>query len=140
VLTDAWNNPAVASDETTTRRRRERRRHDAYTGGWLAIKLGLEPRALDMQRRAGDLLAVPDANGTDFLYPVWQFDADGRPLPAVARTVRAAREAGLSDEQLAELLERRDGMTGGGRRLLDALREGREDRVLEVIRRARAAG
>lgn len=128
----------MASDETTTQRRADRRRHDAYSGAWLAMKLGVEPRALDVKRRAGELLAVRDEDGTDFLYPVWQFDADGRPLPAVARAVGASRAAGLSDEDLLELLQRRDGMTGGRRRLVDALREGRADRVLEVIRAARS--
>jgi hypothetical protein len=130
----AWNNPGVASDETTTQRRAERGRHDVYSGAWLAVKLGIEPRALDAQRRAGELLAVPDEDGTDFLYPVWQFDEDGRPIAAVARVVRAARDAGLRDEELVDLLQRRDGMTGGDRRLIDVLREGREDRLLDVIR------
>jgi hypothetical protein len=107
------------------------------SGAWLAIKLGVEPRALDARRRAGELLAVPDESRTDFLYPVWQLGPDGRPLPAVARVVRAAREAGLHDAELVDLLERRDGMTAGGGRLLDALREGRDDRIVDVIRKTR---
>jgi hypothetical protein len=127
----------VASNETTTARRPQRRRHDAYSGAWLAMKLGVEPRALDVRRRSGELLAVPDEEGVDFLYPVWQFDEDGNALPALSRVVGAARSAGLDDAGLLDLLQRRDGMTGGGRRLLDALREGREDRVLEAIRQAR---
>jgi len=101
-------------------------------GAWLAIKLGVEPRALDARRRAGELLAIPDGDGDDHLYPMWQFRPDGRPLPAITRVLAAARAAGLDEEGLYTLLRRRH-MTGGGR-LLDALREGREEPVLEAIR------
>jgi hypothetical protein len=109
------------------------------SGAWLAVKLGLEPRALDARRRAGELLAVPTPEkGTEFLYPVWQFDPDGRPLPAIGRLVAAARAAGLSDVELHDVLQRRDGMTGAGR-LLDQVRAGREERALDVIRSAARA-
>jgi hypothetical protein len=101
-------------------------------GAWLAMKLGVEPRALDARRRAGELLAVPEEHGDDHLYPMWQFGPDGNVLPAVSRALAAARRAGLSEEELYRLLGRRH-MTGGGR-LLDALREGREEPVLEAIR------
>ena len=103
-------------------------------GAWLAIKLGVEPRALDARRRSGELLAIPDEDGDDHLYPMWQFGPDGQPLPAVTRVLAAARAAGLDDEGLYALLRRRH-MTGGGR-LLDALREGREEPVLQAIRAA----
>jgi len=110
------------------------------SGAWLAIKLGVDPRALDARRRAGELLAVPaPEKGGDFLYPMWQFDDAGQPLPAIARLVEAARAASLSDVELHDLLHRRDGMTGSGR-LLDHVREGRDERVLEAIRSAIRAG
>ena len=108
---------------------------DAFTGSWLASRLGVEPRALDVRRRAGELLAVRDPSRADYVYPVWQFDRNLEPLPAVGRFVRAAREAGLDDEALHELLLRRDGLTGRGR-LVEALRMGREEYVLGVIRSA----
>ena len=116
-----------------------RRAAGSFSGAWLAMKLGVEPRELDVRRRAGDLLGVPEDGSGEYVYPAWQFDEDGRPLPEIARVVRAAREAGLRDRQLADLLHRRDGMTGSGR-LLDALREGRVDRVLDAIRAARSTG
>jgi hypothetical protein len=109
------------------------------SGAWLAVTLGVEPRELDIRRRAGELLGLPAASGTDFVYPSWQFDSAGRPRPIVSRTLRAAREAGLSDVELNDLLQRRDGMTGRGR-LLDSLLAGREDRVLQQIRAAATAG
>ena len=111
----------------------------AYTGAWLAAKLGVEPRELDVRRRSGELLGVPLGRGTEYVYPAWQFDPAGRPLPAIARVVAAAREAGLSDAELADLLARRDGMTGRTR-LLDALRTGREEHVVGEIRRAGRRG
>ena len=110
-----------------------RRASSSYTGAWLAMKLGVEPRVIDMRRRAGELLGVQAEKGGDFIYPTWQFDDAGEPLPAVARVIRTAREAGLDDRQLYDLLQRRDGMTGSGR-LLDSVREGREDRAVEAIR------
>jgi hypothetical protein len=106
-----------------------------FTGAWLAMKLGVEPLALDLRRRSGELLGVPTEDGTDYVYPAWQFDETGQPLPAVARVVQAGRAAGLRDEELYDLLLRRDGMTGEGR-LLDSIREGREERALEAIRAA----
>jgi len=107
----------------------------AYSGAWLAIKLGVEPRELDVRRRSGELLGVPVGRGVEYVYPAWQFDPAGRPLPAVARAIATARQAGLSETDLADLLQRRDGMTGRTR-LLDALREGREEHVLAAIRQA----
>jgi hypothetical protein len=113
-----------------------RRAAGSFSGAWLAMKLGVEPRELDVRRRGGELLGVPVDDSGEYEYPAWQFDEHGRPLPEVAHVVGAAREAGLRDRELADLLLRRDGMTGSGR-LVDALREGRVDRVLEAIRAAR---
>ena len=120
--------------DPTRRRNRPTPFGAVLPGSWLAIKLGVEPRRLDARRRAGELLAVPGADGDDHLYPMWQFGPDGRVLPAVTHVLAAARVAGLDEEALYALLRRRH-MTGGGR-LLDALREGREGPVLEAIRAA----
>lgn len=110
-----------------------RRSGASYPGSWLAARLGVDPRELDIRRRAGDLIGVRTENGRDYLYPAWQLDEDLQPLPEVGRVVRAARQAGLSDDALYRLLLRRDGMTGGGR-LVDSLRAGHEERVLDAIR------
>lgn len=109
---------------------------ESYPGAWLAAKLAIEPRLLEARRRAGELLAVRIEGATDYRYPTWQFGVDGEPLPAIAPLLQAAREAGLDDGALYELLQRRDGLTGSGR-LLDAVREGHVERVLVVIRSAR---
>ena len=108
-----------------------------HTGAWLASRLGLEPRKLDVRRRAGELLAVPAGDDPDdWVYPSWQFDRAYQPLPAVTRVLRAAREAGLSAQELDAILQRRDGLTST-HRLVDSLVEGREDHVLEAVRSAR---
>jgi hypothetical protein len=99
------------------------------------MRLGIEPRELDIRRRAGEIIAFPTPDGREYLYPAWQLDAAGNPLPGVARVVQAARAAGLDAPALNDLLLRRDGMTGT-RRLIDDVREGREERVLEEIRAA----
>jgi hypothetical protein len=107
----------------------------AIPGTWLAMRLGIDPRELDIRRRAGELFAFPSADGREYLYPAWQLDERGRPLPAVVRVVQAARAAGLDGQALNDLLLRRDGMTGSGR-LIDRVREGHEERVLAAIRTA----
>lgn len=107
---------------------------EAFPGAWLAGRLGVEPTRLESRRRAGELLAV--RNGRDYLYPAWQFGADGEPLPAIGRVVRAAIEGGIDGRALYELLLRRDGLTGG-RRLVDAVLGGRDDRVIQMIRAGR---
>lgn len=107
-----------------------------YTGAWLSSRLGVEPRKLDLQRRSWELLAVPaDPDASEWLYPSWQFDRAGRTIPAVERVMAAARDAGLSAEELDRVLQRRDGLTGT-HRLVDSLLEGREEHVLETIRAA----
>ena len=110
-----------------------RRGEAALPAAWLAVTLGVEPREIESRRRAGELLGVRTPDGTDYVYPLWQFDADGQPSPVVARIVQAARREGLRDDALYGLLLRRQGMRGS-ERLVDALHAGREDRVLAAIR------
>ena len=125
---------SLAMDEPRGRER-QTGSGQAYSGAWLATKLGVEPRELDVRRRSGEVLGIPVGRGVEYVYPAWQFDAAGRPLAAIPRVIAAAREAGLSATELGDLLQRRDGMTGRTR-LLDALRAGREERVLAAIRGA----
>jgi hypothetical protein len=83
-------------------------------------------------RRSGELFAVRRPGSQEYLYPAWQFDDGGRPLPVVPRLLRAAKRAGLDDEGLARLLNRRAGLVGG-KRLVEVLREGGEEHVLQVV-------
>jgi hypothetical protein len=106
---------------------------DCLTGSWLAERLAVDPLRIEAMRRAGELIAVRPPEGRDWHYPAWQFE-DWKPRRGVARIVAAAREAGLDETRLYELMTGRLGLMGD-RRLADVLVEGREDEVVEAIRR-----
>jgi hypothetical protein len=108
---------------------------ESLSGSWLSTRLGIGTQMLDAMRRAGELLGVRRPGGQDFLYPAWQFAPDGKPLPVIERLVHAGRDAGLTDERLYEVLAARTGISGAGR-LADALREGKDEYVLSVVRTA----
>jgi hypothetical protein len=105
---------------------------DALSASWLSTKLAVDTVKINAMRRAGELLAVRPAGSQEWRFPAWQFDSDGRVRPEVARVLAAARERGLRPEQLAALLERRSGITGGNR-LRDDLLAGRVEHVLAAI-------
>ena len=109
---------------------------ESMSGSWLSSRTGIGTQRLDAMRRAGELLGVRRAGGHDYLYPAWQFGLDGKPLPVVPRLLRAARANGLSDERLYEILTSRAGLSDSAR-LVDALRDGRDEYVLGVVRRSR---
>lgn len=106
---------------------------ESLSGSWLSTRLGVGTHRLDAMRRAGELLGVRRPGGHDFLYPGWQFSPDGRPRPVIRRLVQTARGAGISDERLYEILAARTGISGDAR-LADAVRQGRDDYVLSVVR------
>ena len=106
---------------------------ESLSGSWLSTRLGIGTQRIDAMRRAGELLGVRRPGGNEYLYPAWQFAPDGRPLPVMPRLVQAARGAGLSDERLYELLAARTGIAGE-ERLADALRHGRDEYVVSVVR------
>jgi hypothetical protein len=104
----------------------------ALSASWLSTKWGVDTVKINAMRRAGELVAVRPAGSQEWRFPAWQFGPDGRVRPEVARMLEAARERGLRPEKLSELLERRSGMTGGGR-LRDDLLDGRIEHVLATI-------
>ena len=106
---------------------------ESLSGSWLSTRLGVGTHRLDAMRRSGELLGVRRRGGHDFLYPGWQFAPDGTPRPVIERLEKTARAAGMSDERLYEVLAARTGI-GGEERLADALREGRDEYVLSVVR------
>ena len=106
---------------------------ESLSGSWLSTRLGVGTHRLDAMRRAGELLGVRRPGSHEYLYPAWQFLPDGAPRPVIGRLVASARERGLSDERLYALLASRTGI-GGDERLADALREGRDEYVLSVVR------
>ena len=103
------------------------------TASWIGARWGIDPVALDVRRRAGEVYAYREQGSDDWLYPGWQFDDGGNVKPDIARVLAAAREAGIGPDRLAKIMNRRAGMAGG-RTLLDSLREGDERQVLAALR------
>jgi hypothetical protein len=116
---------------------RSRLRRESLPATWLAARLGTEPERIELRRRRGELLGFREPDGQEFLYPVWQFDREGLPHPWVATIVEAARDAGVSNERLYEILSMRSGVVGG-RRVSDLLREGDQEAALAALRSATA--
>jgi hypothetical protein len=106
---------------------------ESLSGSWLSTRLGIGTQRLDAMRRGGELLGVRRPGGHDYLYPSWQFAADGKPLPVIPELIREARGRGMSDERLYEVLAARTGIRGE-ERLTDALRQGRDAYVISVVR------
>jgi hypothetical protein len=102
---------------------------------WLAQRAGVDPARIDVLRRAGELIAVREPGSSEWRYPAWQFE-DGKPRKSIPRIAAAARERGLDDAQLFDLLTAPLGLRDEGRTLADLLAEGREDDVVSAIRAA----
>ena len=113
----------------------ETRYATAVPATWLAARMAVDPALIDAQRRAGELIAVREPGSTEWRYPAWQFDG-GRPRPGVARVVAAARESGVDEARLYDLLTTPLGLRDGGPRLADLLLEGRDDEVVAAVRSA----
>jgi hypothetical protein len=109
---------------------------DSLSASWLAVRLGMEPLRLEAMRRAGELIAYRPEGAHEHYYPLWQFDEEWRPLPIVLRLVREGRERGLNENRLYEILAGRSGLSAGGGQLAKNLRAGRDEHVLEAVRRA----
>jgi hypothetical protein len=101
---------------------------------WLADRMGIDPLRVDAMRRAGELIAVRDPGSTEWRYPAWQFDG-GKPRRDIGRITQEARDAGVDETRLFDLLTAPMGLgRGDRRRLVDLLLEGRTDEVVASIR------
>jgi hypothetical protein len=116
--------------DTTVRRLRS----ESLTDSWLSARLAVDKGRIDAMRRAGELIGVREPGGQAYLYPAWQFQ-NGRPRPLVPQVVQAARDAGLDDARLYEVMTMRMGL-GGERRLCDLLVAGEDAAVLAGLRSA----
>lgn len=109
---------------------------DSIPGTWLAARLAVDPAKIDVMRRSGELIAVREPGSIEWRYPAWQFD-NGQPRRGIARIVAAAREAGLDEARLYDVLTATLGLRESGRkRLVDLLLDGREDDVVAAVRAA----
>jgi hypothetical protein len=105
---------------------------ECLSGSWLAARLSVDPVKLDAMRRAGELIAVREPGSTEWLYPAWQFSGR-QPRRVVARITSAAREAGIDESRLYNVLTAPMGLRGD-RRLVDLILEGRDEEVVEAVR------
>src|SRR5262245_40368991 len=99
------------------------------------MRLGIDPVRVNVMRRAGEFYAVRRPGSQEYRFPAWQFGPDMKLQPSVERVLAAAREAGIDEPALEQLLNRRVGVVGAKRRLLDVLADGDEGPVLDEIRR-----
>ena len=111
-----------------------RLRGESLTDSWLSARMGVDTRRIDAMRRAGELIGLREPGGQAYLYPAWQFE-NGRHRPLVERIVVAAREPGIHDTRLYEVMTMRLGL-GGDRRLAYLLVAGEDDAVLAGVRSA----
>jgi hypothetical protein len=112
------------------------RYRDSIAASWLAARLAVDPAKIDLMRRSGELIAVREAGSVEWRYPAWQLEA-GKPRRGVARIAAAAREAGIDETRLYDVLTAPLGMRESGRkRLVDLLLEGRENEVVAAVRAA----
>jgi hypothetical protein len=102
---------------------------------WLATRVGADRDELDQLRRGGELYATRPDGAEEWLYSAWQFGPGGKVPESVRRAVKAARDKGLSEDRLLEVLRRRVGLTGGGR-MVDLLFQGDGRRVISEIHTA----
>src|SRR5512134_1494734 len=102
---------------------------DSIAATWLAARLGVDPAKIDLMRRDGELVAVREPGWAEWRYPAWQFEGN-EPRRGIARIVDAARDAGIDESRLYDVLTTPLGLRESGRRtLVDLLLEGRENEV-----------
>jgi hypothetical protein len=102
---------------------------------WLSSRVGADSAEIERLRRGGEVFATRPDGADEWLYSAWQFGPGGQVPESVRRVVRAARDRGISEARLLQLLRRRVGLTGGGR-MLDLLFQGDGRRVLSEIHAA----
>ena len=110
---------------------------DSIPATWLAARLAVDPVTIDVMRRSGELIAVREPGSIEWRYPAWQFDS-GKPRRGITRVVGAARDVGIDEARLYDVLTAPLGLRESGRRrLVDLLLEGREDEVVAAVRASR---
>ena len=107
----------------------------ALSARWFARVAGMETGELRRRVEAGTLAALESVDTDETLYPVWQLDADARPLANLPRVLDEAARAGLDAYALHALMTRKVGLAGD-RRLADLLRSGDVEHVLAIVRDA----
>lgn len=111
---------------------------DCLSASWLSARLGVDVARIDALRRSGELIGVRPEGATEWLYPAWQF-AGREPRPVVRLILSAARDAGLDERRLYDVMTLPLGL--GARRegkhcLADLVVAGADDQVVAAVRAA----
>lgn len=101
-------------------------------GTWLSTRLGVDGVRLTRMAESGALLGYRPAGSQELLFPAWQFNGGSEPIAALPQIRQAARRAGMDDERLCRVMDRKVGL-GGRERLGDLARQGRIRHVLSSI-------
>jgi hypothetical protein len=101
----------------------------AYTTGQVADLLGISRQAVQQRARRGTVLAL-EAGAAERYYPAIQFDTTG--TVAGLEEVLAAFTVADPWTRLSVLLDTDESL--GGKRVIDALRAGKLEQVLRVVR------
>ena len=100
----------------------------AVTAPDLGKLMGITRQAVDKKRGSGQLLAIPV--GRSYVYPLWQIDADGRPLKGLAEALKLLPPQPWS--RFLFFVGEEPAL--GDKRPLDALRKGQVELVLRSAR------
>jgi hypothetical protein len=106
---------------------------ESLTVAQLRDQYKLSRQRLKQLRDEDRLFAIDIPYQRGLVYPAWQLDSAGRPLPVMQTLIRAARGAGLDALGFHLLIT---GPREGARSGLRLLHDGREDLVLALIRAA----
>lgn len=122
--------------EALQRGRAAKTRLLAAEGGCIAVGrmagcLGISRQAVDKRRALGQLLAVREREGADWLYPIWQLH-DGSLLPGLERVLRVLFGNAPGDVWSALIFFLETEIGDGERTPLAALRSGDEDAALHA--------
>lgn len=99
---------------------------------------GVSRQQLEQWRKRRKLIGLQPPFERGFVYPVWEFDEDARPYELIPALVEAAEEAHLDPLSLHRLIVSETSMPDGP--LMNALKAGKDDYVLDVVRTAGAQG
>jgi hypothetical protein len=99
---------------------------------------GVSRQQLEQWRKRRKLIGLQPPFERGFVYPVWEFDADARPHELIPELVEAAEQAHLDPLSLHRLIVSETATPDGP--LMKALKAGKDEYVLDVVRTAGAQG
>ncbi len=138
VLEDARKSPIVQARLRGIRRKREMLEAEGGSAGTAEaaeILGGISKQAVDKRRERGTILALPKGGG-GYAFPLWQFDEGTRDglVPGLARVLRSFS---VGDPWMRAEFVLAANARLGGRRPLDALKDGEDE---AAVRAAAAYG